>query len=103
MFNLKEPNGILSIPISPTKMFVAVNERATGEKIFRANPRDLARHVNTYIVSRARRFVWASDTSQERFIANNMSKKLEPTSLLRNIAHYQPPPPSASLPKPDEV
>lgn len=97
LFNLKEPNGIVSIPISPTKMFVAVNVAATLHKLRRADPCQLVSYVNTFVVSRARRFVWAHDTSQERFIANSMSTKLEPTPLLPNIARYQPPDPSTAL------
>ena len=102
IFDLKASNGILSIPISPTKLFIAVNERATGDRIFRANPRTLARDINTYVVSRARRFVWACDTSQERFI-HRMSTKLEPTPLLPNIGRYEPLSPSAPLPGPADA
>jgi hypothetical protein len=63
LFNLKEPNGILSIPISPARMFAAVNDGAVLDKLRRVAPRELAFHANTYVVSRARRFVWAQDTS----------------------------------------
>lgn len=38
IFNLKEPNGVLSIPISPTKMFVAANEDATFARLRAAAP-----------------------------------------------------------------
>jgi hypothetical protein len=100
-FNLKEPNGILSIPISPTKMFVAMNDTATMDKVLRADPRKLTCDINTYVVSRARRFVWACDTSQERFIDKKMSTKLEATPLLPNIDRYEPPPPSTPLPDDD--
>jgi hypothetical protein len=97
LFNLKAPNGLVSIPISPTKLFVAANDEATFDKLRRASPRKLACDVNTYVVSRARRLVWAQDRSQERFIENRMSTKLEPTPLLPNIDRYQPPPPSTPL------
>lgn len=90
MFKIKEPNGVLSIPLSPTKVFVAANDEATFDKLRGATPEDLARDINTFVVSRARRFVWAQDESQERFIYNRMSTKLEPTPLLPNIAHYEP-------------
>jgi len=99
IFNLKEPNGILSIPISPTKMFIAVNDRATMDKVRQVDPRKLTSNINAYVASRARRFVWASDMSQERFIGNKMSTRLEPTPLLPNIGRYEPLPPSAPLPE----
>jgi hypothetical protein len=38
-----------------------------------------------FVVSRARRFVWAQDKSQMRFIKNHMSKNMEPTPLFPGI------------------
>jgi hypothetical protein len=99
IFNLKESNGMLSIPISPTKVFLAVNDNATLDKVRRTAPHTLTSNINTYVVSRARRFVWACDTSQERFIDNRMSTMLEATPLLPNIGRYEPPAPSTPLPE----
>jgi hypothetical protein len=65
-----------------------VNEDATLLKLQRAKPDDLVRDINTYVTSRARRFVWAQDTSQETFIDNTMSTKLEPKPLLPKIGRY---------------
>jgi Protein of unknown function (DUF4238) len=96
LLNLKESNGILSIPISPTKLFVAVNDRAILDKLRRAAPDKIASYVNTYVASRARRFVWAQDTAQERFVEEMMSTKLEPTPLLPNIDRYEPSAPATS-------
>jgi hypothetical protein len=90
-FNLKEPNGLVSMPIGPTKLFVAANEESTFDKLRRVPPRKVVSEVNTYVVSRARRFVWAQDRSQDRFIANKMGTNLEPTPLFPNIEHYKPP------------
>jgi hypothetical protein len=97
LFNLREPNGILSIPISPTKVFVAVNDATTLDKLRRASPRKLVHAVNTFVVSRARRFVWAHDSLKERFITNHMSTKLEPTPLFPTVGRYQPPDQSTAL------
>lgn len=47
LFNLKEPNGLVSIPISPTKLFVAASDEATFDKLRRASPRKLVCDVNT--------------------------------------------------------
>jgi Protein of unknown function (DUF4238) len=97
IFNLKDASGLVSIPISPTKLFVAANEDAIFAKLRRSESDDLVRHMNAYVVSRARRFVWAQDASQERFITNRMSTKLEPTPLFPNIGRYEPPPPAAEI------
>jgi hypothetical protein len=76
------------LPISPIKLFVAVNDEAVLVDLRKAKPRDIARRLNKFIASRARRFVWSRDKSQERFIENNMSTRLEPTcfrSADRNV------------------
>jgi hypothetical protein len=43
--------------------------------------------VNAYVVGRARRFVWAADQSQERFIENRMSRTLEPMPLFPTLTN----------------
>ena len=90
-FRLKDPNGIISIPISPTKLFVGVNDTAILTKLRQTKPRALVHSVNKFLVSRARRFVWASDESSLRFISNNMSRRLEPTPLFPNAGRYETP------------
>lgn len=97
IFNLKELNGILSIPISPTTIFVAVNDPTTFDKLRATNPSKIVADVNNFAVCRARRFVWARGGSQERYVAERMSTKLESTPLLPNIDKYQPPAPAASV------
>jgi Protein of unknown function (DUF4238) len=91
IFNLKEPNGVLSIPISPTRMFVATKDETMFARLRSTDPQKIVADVNTFVVTRARRFVWAQDGSQEPFIAEKMSTKLEPTPLLPNIGHYKSP------------
>jgi hypothetical protein len=95
IFNLKEPNGVLSIPISPTTIFAAANDAATFDKLRAANPNKIVAHVNDFTVTRARRFVWACGSSQEQYVAERMSTKLEPKPLLPNIEKYRPPTPAA--------
>jgi hypothetical protein len=94
IFNLKKPNGVLSIPISPTKIFAAVNDPAIFDKLRAAKPDKIVADMNNFTVSRARRFVWACGRSQEQYVAERMSRKLEPTPLLPNIDKYQPPAPA---------
>jgi hypothetical protein len=98
LFNLQGANGILSIPISPTRLFVAVNDARILDKLRRASPGQIADQANIHAVSRARRFVWAQDASQQTFIESWMSSQLEPTPLLPNIDRYEPQQPSASAP-----
>ena len=85
LFNLKARNGMVWLPISPTKLFVAMNDRANFDKLRNRPPRSFVALTNAYVVGRARRFVWARDTSQQRFVENRMSTTLEPKPLLPNI------------------
>ncbi len=86
--NLKEPRGFVSMPISPTKLFVAANSSGAFDNLRRLKPREIVQHVNLFIVGRARQFVWAQDETQTRFIQNHMSKNLEPTPLFPGIGEY---------------
>jgi hypothetical protein len=82
---LKEPIGYVSLPLNPTKLFIGMNDRKTLD-IFRSMKRhEIVRNTNKFCVRRARKFVWASERSQEQFIKNNMSKDMEPTPLFPNI------------------
>lgn len=95
LFNIKERNGVLSIPLSPTKVFA--NDGATFNKLRCATAEELVRNINTYVVARARRFVWAQDGSQKGFVDDRMSTKLEPTPLFPNISQYEPLSPTVVL------
>jgi hypothetical protein len=88
--NLKEPRGFVSLPISPTKLFVAANSPAGLDNLRRVKPREIVQQVNRFIVGRARRFVWAQDEGQKRFIQNPMSKNMERPPLFPCIGQYPP-------------
>lgn len=88
--NLKNPRGMVWVPISPTKLFVAANSPAELDRLCRIKPREIVRRVNQTIVGRARRFVWAQDKSQTPFIQKHMSKNMERTPLFPGIGQYPP-------------
>jgi Protein of unknown function (DUF4238) len=90
IFNLKEPRGLVSMPISPTKLFVAANSANTFDKVSRLKPREIVQNVNLFVVGRARRFVWTQDETQRRFVQNHISRNLEPTPLFPGIGQYRP-------------
>ncbi|GLR90391.1 hypothetical protein [Bradyrhizobium iriomotense] len=74
----------MSHPLSPTRIFAAANEDASFEKLRAAGSGKIVAHVNDFVVSRARRFVWASDEALEPMIAAQMSTRLKPTPLFPN-------------------
>ena len=84
--NLNNADGSLYLPISPTKLFVAVNASDRLQQLRALPPRDIVHNSNRLLVGRARRFVWAQDQSQSIFIvAKHMSQRMEPTPLFPNI------------------
>jgi len=76
------------MPISPTKLFVAVNDVQTLNILRTRRPRDIVGPTNTQLVERARRYVWAHDLSQTAFISKHMGKKLEPVPFFPNLGKY---------------
>jgi hypothetical protein len=86
--NLLKPDGVIFLPISPTKLFVAVNDVKSHEQIARQTPLELVRRVNDFVIRRARLYVWASDQSLEPFIREAMSTKMEPLPFFPNAGKY---------------
>jgi hypothetical protein len=83
--NLDNADGSAYLPISPTKLFVAVNAPDRLRQLRALLARDIVHNSNRFLVGRARRFVWAHDRSQGAFIAKHMSQRMEPTPLFPNV------------------
>lgn len=75
--NLKNADGFLSLPISPTKIFVAANQQSTLDLLGGKSPKEIVKASNKFVVARARKYVWACDDTQKRFVENNMSIAME--------------------------
>lgn len=86
--NLKKPDGVIFLPISPTKLFVAAEERASLDMVAAQKPIDLARGVNTFVIGRARLYVWAADEALQTLVEAKMSTDMEPLPLFPNIDKY---------------
>jgi hypothetical protein len=86
--NLGQKDGIVVLPISPTKLFVAANDEKSLEKIGAQTALDLVRRVNSFVVSRARLYVWARDQSLEPFIHARMSADMEMPPFFPNAGRY---------------
>jgi uncharacterized protein DUF4238 len=71
---LGQPTCYLIIPISPTKIFVAVNERRVLQNIQCLSHDELSDSVNFTVVSNAFRYVWDTDDSRLQFVQDNMSR-----------------------------
>jgi hypothetical protein len=67
---LENPNGHIALPLSPTKLFVAVYDQAMMSAFDQMSPQQLACISNLLVVGRAKRFVVAANQEQNRFIRN---------------------------------
>lgn len=67
-------DGHMVLPISPSTLFVATNNRETLNEIVSMGQKEIKRLTNTLIVERATQFVAAQDRRQERFIRNRFGK-----------------------------
>ncbi|RYE55229.1 MAG: DUF4238 domain-containing protein [Hyphomicrobiales bacterium] len=72
-------DGHLAIPISPRKLFIASRAKAIADQIVGMRSKDLVARTNQLIVERAKKFVFATDQQQARFIENRISKEQIPT------------------------
>jgi hypothetical protein len=61
------------IPISPTKLFMAVNGMAEYNRLHKLGDKDLAASVNYTVARNAIKYVWNTNDRQLRFIQNHMS------------------------------
>jgi hypothetical protein len=66
--NLAGPDGWITLPVSPTKLFLAVNSPSTLQELLRHSISDLVATANERTVTRARRYVWARDLWQEWYV-----------------------------------
>ena len=89
--NLKQPNGIVFLPISPTKLYVAANNNSGFAKVNAMKANKLVKNANLFVVERARRFVWSKDRSQASFIQKHMSKKMDRTPLFPGLGEIEMP------------
>jgi len=91
--DLRKDDGIVALAVSPTKLFVAVNKTAIGtaseQRLRKAKPKEVVTAYNAFAVSRARRFVWTRDSSQEGFIGKHMSTAMEPTPFFPTFSRTE--------------
>jgi hypothetical protein len=73
--SLGASRAAITLPLSPTRLFVATDDIAVLREIQRSDPQKVISDVNKYVVSHARRYVFSEDTSQEVFIRDRMSSK----------------------------
>jgi len=58
------------------------------ETVATQKPLDIVRRVNGFVIDWAQLYVWGSDKTLERMIADKMSTDMEPVPLFPNIDKY---------------
>jgi uncharacterized protein DUF4238 len=86
----KRPDGSITMPVSPTQLFVAVNDKQLLDKARRTKPRKLVDGINQDNVRRARLFVWGMGEPrwQKELISAHMSQQMEKLPLLPLLAQH---------------
>jgi hypothetical protein len=74
---LGNPHAYIVLPITPTKLFVAVRQRSMVQRLNQVDRTALVREVNMTVVRNAREFVWAQDDSQLEFVRKHIAKSPE--------------------------
>jgi hypothetical protein len=90
LYLIKEPTGSITMPLSPTKLFVAVNDERHVDQFCRKKDRDIVDTINADHIRRARRFVWATSKShsQTAFIRQHMSTGMERLPFFPGLGRY---------------
>ena len=71
---VNHPEGYIMLPISPTQLFVALNNIEMENRLRYADLRRLVNQVNDLITRQAQRFVYSIDERQLRFVENRLGR-----------------------------
>ena len=83
------PEGNYSIPLSPTKLFVANWDAAQIDRILSMTSSKIAALANKYVVERARRFVFAAGDSQRTFVEKHFGAEQIPSPIQSVVDRYR--------------
>lgn len=78
---LIKPDAHIVIPMSPRRLFIAVNEEATFRQIASMSTDDLVETANNKVAEQAHTFVYGSDDSQLRFVSNRLGRRIRSSPL----------------------
>lgn len=71
---IDQPEGEIILPVSPTRLFVAINTPEQEARLTRIDPELLRRMVNDKICRQAQQFVYSVNDSQLRFADNRLRR-----------------------------
>jgi hypothetical protein len=71
---LADPSAYVSLPVSPTILFVAAHKRNIADAPRNANPTEVVKNNNERVIQQARKFVWGSTDSQLAFVQKHFGR-----------------------------
>jgi hypothetical protein len=71
----------IALPLSPNIVFIAGNSSLAADMLRRKGDRELARLVNDRVARQSHVYVYGTDVSQYRFVANRLGQKAKSTPL----------------------
>jgi hypothetical protein len=78
---LIRPDAHIVMPLSPTRLFIAVRNNSTFDQIMQMTSNQLAYATNDAVALQARTYVYGVDDSQLRFVANRLGKMVPSTPI----------------------
>jgi hypothetical protein len=72
---LSRDDAHILLPIGPRRLFIATKKMETFQSFLQRNPHEFATAINDRVCLQARKFVYGSDKSQLRFVANRLGKQ----------------------------
>jgi hypothetical protein len=77
--SLAEKEGFIFMPIGPKKLFFAVNNVETQERIMRRDPNELMTSINMLVAGRAEKWVYATNDAPLDFVRTHMGTRQQPS------------------------
>ena len=71
---LADPKAYISLPVTPTILFVAEHSQDIADALRKANPTDLVKKNNERVIQQARKYVWGATDLQLTFVQKNFGK-----------------------------
>lgn len=88
LYEFKAHDSYIMLPVGPKRLFVAVNNLETQQRIESHNPEGWIASMNAAVVGAAKQFVFSSDDSQRDFVQKHFGKKPRKT-VFEMLIEYQ--------------
>ncbi|MGB0854258.1 MAG: DUF4238 domain-containing protein [Pikeienuella sp.] len=83
--NLMRKDAHIVVPIGPRRLFIATSHSETMEQLMDLSDTQFANEANRFVVSNARRLVFAASTGQSAFIAKHFATKQRPDYMISSF------------------